>query len=344
MLPAPIQAAPPSPLPKTTAYPVETAACTLGPFTPIAFLPDNYRIMGRVNKGISILDLHTGLEELFLQAGQEVTRAGLSPDGGYLALGLADASIQFYQVTGKRLLYTFTAHTGAVNSLKFSPRGDRLISASEDGWVRMWDLGGKEVFAFQPPLENGAASAQISAALSPDGTRLATKAGGQAIKVWDVQSLAPMLAIQTSIGAFNGADIAFSPDGQSIAWGLGGGPVSLNRVIDGAPIWSGGVYALAFSPDGSLLAYSDADDEGHHRVALRSLAENKTLGVLSEQAGPVWRIIFSPDGSLLAAAADQETTFWQLGGSLAEAASATDSRTGLSLVGRVRLTRRSICP
>lgn len=317
------------PAPQTTTYPVETAACKLGPFAPIAFLPDNIRLVARAGQNISILNLHTGLEEVFLQPGQAIRSAALSPDGGYLALALDDYSIQFYQVSGKRRLYTLSSFTGPVNSLKFSPRGDRLIAAGEDGWVRMWNLGGKEVWAFQPPLADGAASPQLTAALSPDGVHLATQAGELGLKVWDVQSQAPMLAIKTDFGAFNGADIAFSPDGQSLAWGLGGGPVTLSRLIDGVQIWSGGVYALAFSPDGSLLAYSDADDEGHAYLALRSLAENKTLAVFSlpgAEAGPIWRIVFSADGSLLVAATDQATTFWDVAS------------------GRIMLTRSSICP
>jgi WD40 repeat protein len=325
----PTAALPPSavitPFPKTTAFPVETAACELGYFSPTGFLPDNHRLVARVDKGISILDLDTGLEELFLQPGKNVVSAALSPDGSYLVLGLEDFSIQFYQMAGKQLLYTFTGSTGLIASLKFSARGDRLVAASDDSWVRIWDLSGAQVFSFQPPLWDGAPSSQVAAAISPDGKRLATKATEDSLKFWDLQSKARLLEIKTIYGAFNGADIAFSPDGQLIAWSLGGGPVSLNRLSDGLQVWSGGTYSFAFSPDGRLLAYSDQDDAGNQRVALRSVTENKTVRVLGPIPAMTYRLIFSPNGRFLASVTDQGTTIW-------------DSDSGKTI-----LTRSSIC-
>ncbi len=316
-----------SPVPQTTLYPVETAACTLGNYNPIGFLPDNHRLIARVNQGISILDLNTGLEELFLQPGQEIVAAALSPDGGYLALALADNSIHFYQMAGKQRLYKLAGHTGRINSLKFSSDSSRLVSAGADSWVRIWDVRGHELQAFQPPLWDNTPAEQLAAALSPDNKRVATKAGEDALKLWDIQSKARLLEIKTPYGAFNGTDISFSPDGQYLLWGSGGGPVSLNRLSDGGQVWGGGVYAAAFSPDGSLVAYSDMDDAGHNRVALRSVVENKTAGVLKGQLdGLFWRIIFSPDGQRLAAASDLGTSVWNVNS------------------GSVVLTRSSVCP
>src|SRR5258708_16745475 len=59
-------------------------------------------------------------------------------------------------------------HNCAVWSVAFSPAGARIVSAGEDGTVRLWTLDGKPA---ADPFK-GHNGAVTSVAFSPDGTRI----------------------------------------------------------------------------------------------------------------------------------------------------------------------------
>jgi WD40 repeat protein len=64
-------------------------------------------------------------------------------------------------------------------SVSFSPGGQRLASASEDGTVKVWDADkGQELLTLQ-----GHTNWVSSVAFSPDGRRLAS--ASSEVKVWD---------------------------------------------------------------------------------------------------------------------------------------------------------------
>ena len=72
------------------------------------------------------------------------------------------------RISDNQLIHTLVGHTGRVTKLRFSPTGDRLVSAAYDGWVRIWDRDGKQVNAFQP-----GGGEVLGIGISPDGRFLA---------------------------------------------------------------------------------------------------------------------------------------------------------------------------
>jgi WD40 repeat protein len=109
--------------------------------------------------------------------------AALSPDGETLAWSLEDNTIQLVRVTDQKVLHTLAGHTDMVTKLRFSPESDELVSASHDGWVRVWDMQGEEVRSFQPPNE------VLGIGISADGSMLATVPFDGPVTLWNLDTL-----------------------------------------------------------------------------------------------------------------------------------------------------------
>ena len=265
--------------------------------SPITFLPDSTSLMTKERSGVRVFNLET-LEENFLQAPQELISAALSPDGELLAWSLMDNTLQLIRFDDQTLVKAMEGHTLPVLKLRFSPMGDRLFSASDDTWVRIWDREGEPLDAFQPTGANDLPNEVEGIGISPDGNLLGSIPFDGPARVWDLTTKKEV----TELGGTGGdaiSDIAFSPDGQFVAADQAG-HLSLWKTADWSVVWTDiSSMAFAFSPDGRHLAYSDLND---NNVSLRSLDESQAPRILQGNQFPIYELFFSPDGNWLAAA------------------------------------------
>jgi WD40 repeat protein len=101
-------------------------------------------------------------------------------------------------------------HMGFVAALAFSPDGKTLATASEDKFVRLWEVaGGKELRRF-----TGHKGAVLAVAFSHDGKNLVTGSADNSVRLWNTASGAEVRRLQKH--KYGVAAVVFHPDRQAL--------------------------------------------------------------------------------------------------------------------------------
>jgi WD40 repeat protein/transcriptional regulator with XRE-family HTH domain len=236
----------------------------------IAFSPDG-RILasGSYDGTITLWDVETRQPMGQPLSGHTdvVFSVAFSPDGKILASGSPDASIILWDLERRQPIGPLFSEP--VHSVAFSPDGKLLASGSFDSTVTLWDAERRQIIG---KLPNRHRNAVISVTFSPDGKLLASGSYDGTMILWDVETRQP-IGQPLSAHASAVFSVAFSPDGKILASGSNDSTIILwevssllNRSIETEqPVgqqltgYSGGVFSVAFSPDGKLLAAGTKD-------------------------------------------------------------------------------------
>jgi WD40 repeat protein len=283
----------------------------------LAFSADGREIAeGLCNGRVVIANARTGTIIRRIALGAPAMQLAFDPRGVWLGVAAGNRLILIDPRTGaiRRGPRVFADTRPA-----FDSSGRVMVVAGRAG-VTVWNVRTGALHVLRPPP--GVQSLPSALALSPDGREIAvglqpSDPAQPGLLVGDIAS-GRVLARAPAAAA----DIAFSPDGRELAvaespvQGSTGNVVirdartlALRRTLVRLPDVQ--TSAVAFSPDGTRVAYGAADGT----AALVSAASGQTIVSYLGQTAAISQVAFSPDGTLVGTASSDGTLrMWRAGG------------------------------
>ncbi|KAG2102281.1 WD40-repeat-containing domain protein [Suillus discolor] len=205
----------------------------------------------------------------------------------------------------------FEGHTDCVYGTINLPGGQRIMTCSWDGSLRVWNLkSGKQI---GDEWRDGE-SEVLTIALSPDGKKVVSGSEDGGVRLWDMDT-------GKVIGRWMGHtdrvnSVCWSQDGQRVLSGCTDGTARQWDVENGetilTPIKAGhSLLAVAYSPDMTLFATGGADrpwdDTGDNKSAIKiwnAKTGEKLVATLEGHTDCVRCLVWTPDGKTLISGSD----------------------------------------
>ncbi len=254
-----------------------------------------------------------------------------APDGKTVACVNDAGLVRLWDVATGKLKQTLpglsdsmrqSAQTFMLDAIAFAPDGELLAvsgfgptradTADRFYEVRVFNLqAGRPIWSHM-----GRGEQACSLAFAPDGATLA-RAGWKTVKLWDGKTGEPVRTLTPTKGTIFA--IAFTPDGRTL---IGGGNIPTKDVNQQAgliTLWNlttgqiintleghtGGVHAVAVTPDGKMVASGGDSDRRSSAIGspselrLWDIATGRLVWTVAGEQGVVRGVAFAPDGKTL---------------------------------------------
>jgi WD40 repeat protein len=204
-----------------------------------------------------------------------------------------------------------TTSNSDYNDVEYSPDGEFIVTASDDGFVRKWNASTH--VNVKSVLGSSGNDDITSVDYSPDGLYVAAGLddSGDSVHIYHASNLTSVYgAISADVGSGDYInDVEFSPDSSLLAVSIGrsgnggtNGRVLLVDVSDGSvlnqflnPNNEDRFYDAEFSPDGELIALA-----GNGDIYISNVSSGATVYTITSPPESVNALSWSPDGNYIA--------------------------------------------
>ena len=223
-----------------------------------------------------------------------VASVAISPDGEYVVTGTYD-EIQVSKLGSPKPIHVVKHKLGRVRSLAFSPDGKQLFA----GGFRKIAVLDASSWNVEKEL-NGHRAYVTDLSISPDGMTLATSSEDATLRLWNLSDGTSRVLFQEQEDPITG--VAFSPDGSQLAVASGDdtrptrpGHIRLldalsGKVVHELTMHDRAATAVAFSPDGKLIASTGLDE----KVNLHEAETGKLVRKYDGHSRPTNKVRFLP--------------------------------------------------
>ncbi len=200
----------------------------------LAFSPDGKLLASASHDDlVKLWQVSNGdIEQTFRGHKDSVCAVDFSPNGKFIATASYDGQIGLFEI-GRENGQFQEAHEGEVHSIAFDARGQKLISAGEDGKTRLWNINK----TWPPGLVRDFPKSDemvMWADFSPDGTNIASVGKDRMVHIMN-DSGEPQTLIGHKKTVYR---VIFSPDSKQVATVSGDASLRFWDMKDGAELFT----------------------------------------------------------------------------------------------------------
>ncbi|PAV16211.1 WD40 domain containing protein [Pyrrhoderma noxium] len=249
----------------------------------------------------------------------QVNRLAISPDKRLLAAAI-HKKVNIYEISNlsNTPIQTFEGHTGNVTAVMFHNEGKWVVTGSEDGTIKIWDLRSNA------PHRNYDNLAPVNdVCIHPNQGELISCDQAGSIKLWDLTDNTCMLDLapagdvpirSVTIASDGTCLVAGNNKGKCYVWKINEGTSDLPRFQAITKFQAHNKYLTRclLSPDVKYLATCSADST----IKIWSIGRNwefKLEKILIGHQRWVWDCAFSADSAyLVTASSDHVARLWEM--------------------------------
>ena len=312
--------------------------------TALAWSPDGTRIASASNdQTVQVWDAETG-KQLYTYSEHVscIEALAWSPDGTRIASAGDDGTVRIWQVDAsatslpgisqrknkksasdstdngqvaptrrrrrrqEHTLLTYREHVDSVQAVAWSPDGQYIASAGDDGIVHLWETGTGTTYRTYHAHTHDV----YTLAWSPSGTFLASGGHDTIVRVYEITTGKWYLTYSGHSGSIYA--LAWSPDERFLASGSFDATVQVREIATQQVFiyreHTNGLFALAWSPDGAYLASGDDDKT----IQVWEVAKGICCFTYKQHSASIRTLAWSPDGLRIASGGlDNVIRVWQ---------------------------------